>query len=112
MADQKTVDEVIKQIDREELAQLTKDLVDIPSPTGSERAIGEFILRWFSRHEIKSIGQEISPERINAIGIIEGKENGVSLTINGHMDTSYTGTEEDRMFCRALEPDSDLKGAV
>jgi acetylornithine deacetylase/succinyl-diaminopimelate desuccinylase-like protein len=32
--------------------------------------------------------------------------------INGHMDTSYTGTEEDRMFCRELEPDSDLKGAV
>ena len=112
MADQKTVADVLKYIDREELAQLTKDLVDIPSPTGSERAIGEFILDWFSRHGIKSVRQEISPERINAVGIIEGNANGVSLTINGHMDTSYTGTEEDRMFCRALEPDSDLKGAV
>jgi len=112
MADQKTVADVLKYIDREELAQLTKDLVDIPSPTGSERAIGEFILDWFSRHGIKSVRQEISPERINAVGIIEGNANGVSLTINGHMDTSYTGTEEDRMFCRALEPDSDLKGTV
>jgi len=112
MADQKTVADVLKYIDRDELAQLTKDLVDIPSPTGSERAIGEFILDWFSRHGIKSVRQEISPERINAVGIIEGNANGVSLTINGHMDTSYTGTEEDRMFCRALEPDSDLKGTV
>ena len=112
MADQRTVADVLKRIDRDELSQLTKELVDIPSPTGAERAIGAFILHWFSRNGIKSVGQEISPERINAIGIIEGKDNGVSLTINGHMDTSYTGTEEDRMFCRDLEPDSDLKGAV
>ena len=33
--------------------------------------------------------------------------------INGHMDTSYTGTDEDKMFCReTIEPDSDLKGAI
>jgi acetylornithine deacetylase/succinyl-diaminopimelate desuccinylase-like protein len=103
---------VIKRIEREELAQLTKELVDIPSPTGSEKAIGEFILAWFDRHGIKPVRQVISPERVNAVGIVEGKSNGVSLTINGHMDTSYTGTEEDRMFCRTMEPDSDLKGAV
>jgi acetylornithine deacetylase/succinyl-diaminopimelate desuccinylase-like protein len=104
--------EVIERIKREELAELTKDLVDIPSPTGSEKAIGEFILAWFTRYGIKTVRQEIGPQRLNAIGIIEGGSNGVSLTINGHMDTSYTGTAEDAMFCRALEPDTDLKGAV
>ena len=81
-------------------------------PGMTEKAIGEFILDWFARHDIKTVRQEISPERLNAVGIVEGKSNGASLTINGHMDTSYTGTEEDRMFCRVLEPDSDLKGAV
>ena len=103
---------VIKRIKREQLAQLTKELVDIPSPTGSERAIGDFIIDWFARNDIKTVRQQISPERVNAVGIIEGGANGVSLTINGHMDTSYTGTAEDAMFCRVLEPDSDLKGAV
>jgi acetylornithine deacetylase/succinyl-diaminopimelate desuccinylase-like protein len=103
---------VIKRINREELAELTKQLVDISSPTGSERAIGEFILAWYERHSIKPVRQELGPDRINAVGILEGRASGVSLTINGHMDTSYTGTEEDRMFCRALEPDSDLKGAI
>ena len=112
MGTQQDQTDLIKHIKREELADLTKDLVDIPSPTGSEKAIGEFILAWFARHGIKTVRQEIAPERINAVGVIEGRSNGVSLTINGHMDTSYTGTEEDRMFCRALEPDSDLKGAV
>ena len=112
MVAQEKQTEVIKHIYREELAQLTKELVDIPSPTGSEKAIGEFILDWFARHGIKTVRQQISPERVNAVGIIEGGANGVSLMINGHMDTSYTGTEEDRMFCRVLEPESDLKGAV
>ena len=112
MISQKDQTEVLRRIEREELAELTKDLVDIPSPTGSEKAIGEFIIAWFARHGIKTVRQQISPERVNAVGIIEGGANGVSLTINGHMDTSYTGTEEDRMFCRELEPDSDLKGAV
>jgi acetylornithine deacetylase/succinyl-diaminopimelate desuccinylase-like protein len=112
MISQQDQAKVIKRIEREELAQLTKELVDIPSPTGSEKAIGDFIVDWFARHGIKTVRQQISPERVNAVGIIEGGANGVSLTINGHMDTSYTGTAEDAMFCRALEPDNDLKGAV
>ena len=112
MISQQQQTEVIKRIDRDELAALTKDLVDIPSPTGSEKALGEFILTWLTRHGIKSVRQEIGPERLNAVGIIEGGANGVSLMINGHMDTSYTGTAEDAMFCRTLEPDDDLKGVV
>jgi len=108
----KDKDNVVKRINRDELAQLTKDLVDISSPTGSEKAIGEFILDWYERNNIRPVRQEIDPNRVNAVGILEGKSGGVSLMINGHMDTSYTGTEEDRMFCRTLEPDSELKGAV
>ena len=112
MVDPKYKDNVVKRINRDELAQLTKDLVDISSPTGSEKAIGEFILDWYVRNNIRPVRQEIDPNRVNAVGILEGKSGGVSLMINGHMDTSYTGTEEDRMFCRTLEPDSELKGAV
>src|SRR5215470_14056314 len=112
MVGEKERKDVLGRIQREELAQLTKELVDIASPTGSERAIGEFILDWYSSHGIKPVRQEIDPNRINAVGILKGSGDGVSLMINGHMDTSYTGTEEDRMFCRELEPESDLKGAI
>jgi acetylornithine deacetylase/succinyl-diaminopimelate desuccinylase-like protein len=103
---------VLNHIHREEVAQLTKDLVDIPSPTGSEKAIGEFILDWYRRREIKPIRQEIEPNRINAVGILEGSGDGISLMINGHLDTSYTGNDEDKMFCRTLEPDIELKGLI
>ena len=112
MLSEKDRKSVLSIIQRDELAELTKALVDIPSPTGSEKAIGEFILDWYSRHGIRPVRQEIDPNRVNAVGIVKGRGDGVSLMINGHMDTSYTGTEEDKMFCRELEPDSELKGAV
>jgi acetylornithine deacetylase/succinyl-diaminopimelate desuccinylase-like protein len=103
---------ILKGVTRDECAELTKQLCDIPSPTGAEREIGEFILDWYGRHDIKPIRQEIDPNRVNAVGIIEGKGRGTLLQINGHMDTSYTGTEEDRMFCKELEPVSELRGAI
>lgn len=105
-------EKILSRITREECAALTKQLCDIPSPTGSEREIGEFILDWYARHGIKPIRQEIDADRVNAVGIIEGCGHGVSLQINGHMDTSFTGTEEDRMFCAELDPVSELRGAI
>jgi acetylornithine deacetylase/succinyl-diaminopimelate desuccinylase-like protein len=105
-------EKILKGISRDECAELTKQLCDISSPTGSEREIGEFILDWYARHGIKPIRQEIDPNRINAVGIIAGRGKGTSLQINGHMDTSFTGTEEDRMFCAELEPVSELRGAI
>ena len=108
MASEQDRKNVIDRIQREELAQLTKDLVDIPSPTGSEKTIGEFILSWYSRHGIKALRQEISAERVNAVGILDGRSNGVSLTINGHMDTSYTGTAEDGMRRHGIKPPPPL----
>ena len=50
MVSEKDKKNVIDRIQREELAELTKALVDIPSPTGAEKAIGEFILDWYFRH--------------------------------------------------------------
>lgn len=112
MINEKEKSDILKGITRDECAELTKQLCDIFSPTGSEREIGEFILDWYSRHGIKPIRQEIDPNRINAVGVIEGRGKGASLQINGHMDTSFTGTEEDRMFCAELDPVSELRGAI
>jgi acetylornithine deacetylase/succinyl-diaminopimelate desuccinylase-like protein len=112
MISEKDKEKILKRITREECAELTKQLCDIPSPTGSEREIGEFILDWYKSNGIKAIRQEIDPNRVNAVGFIGGRGKGTSLQINGHMDTSFTGTEEDRMFCAELEPVSELRGAI
>src|SRR5205814_889744 len=36
----------------------------------------------------------------------------LSRMFNGHMGTSYTGTEEDRLMTANLEPESELRGTI
>jgi acetylornithine deacetylase/succinyl-diaminopimelate desuccinylase-like protein len=110
--DKNAAQKVLAQIDRDELAQLGCDLTSIPSPTGQEKAIGEFILNWFEANGIKAVRQDVEFDRPNAVGVIKGDSTGLSLGFNGHTDTSFTGTEEDRRMVAVMEPESELKGKI
>jgi acetylornithine deacetylase/succinyl-diaminopimelate desuccinylase-like protein len=110
--DKQAATRVLAQIDRDELAQLGCDLTSIPSPTGQEKAIAEFILHWFETNGIKAVRQDVEFDRPNAVGIVKGEGTGLSLGFNGHTDTSFTGTEEDRRMVANMEPESDLKGKI
>jgi acetylornithine deacetylase/succinyl-diaminopimelate desuccinylase-like protein len=110
--DQGIAARVLAQIERNELAQLGCDLTSIPSPTGQEKAIAEFILAWFERNGIKPVRQDVEPDRPNAVGIVKGDGSGLSLGFNGHMDTSFTGTSADSRMAAGLEPESELKGRI
>ena len=103
---------VFAQIDRDELAQLGCDLTSIPSPTGREKAIAEFILNWFEASGIKAVRQDVEVDRPNAVGIVKGDGTGLSLGFNGHMDTSFTGTAEDARMVANMEPESELTGKI
>jgi acetylornithine deacetylase/succinyl-diaminopimelate desuccinylase-like protein len=103
---------VLAQIDRDELAELGRAITDIPSPTGKEQALAEFIMDWFAANGMKPVRREVEVGRPNAVGILKGAGGGLSLMFNGHMDTSYTGTEEDRMITANLEPESELHGSI
>ena len=103
---------VLAHIDRDELAQLGCDLTDIPSPTGQEKQVAEFIVDWFRRQGLKAITQEVEAGRPNAVGILKGSGNGLSLGFNGHTDTSFTGTDEDLRMVRSVEPQSELRGSI
>ncbi len=103
---------VLACIDAGELAQLACDLTSIPSPTGQERAVAEFIVDWFRAQGLKGVAQEVEPGRPNAIGILKGTGGGLSLGFNGHTDTSFTGTAEDLRMVREVEPDAMLRGAI
>ncbi|HEX6512731.1 MAG TPA: M20/M25/M40 family metallo-hydrolase, partial [Chloroflexota bacterium] len=48
----------------------------------------------------------------NAVGILKGSGGGLSLMFNGHMDTSFTGTDEDLRIIATLEPDDLLRGSI
>ena len=88
-ADANILARAVEQIDRDRLVQLTVDLTNIPSPTGSEGDMARAV------HEVlKSAGfdatlQPIGDERYNAIGRLQGEGGGKSVMFNGHLDTSF-----------------------
>lgn len=110
--DREAAKKVLAHIDKNELAQLACDLVNIPSPTGQEKGVAEYILDWFHANGLKAIRQEIEVDRPNAVGVLKGDGTGLSLGFNGHMDTSFTGTQEDLRMVANVEPDSELKGSI
>src|SRR5262249_52250930 len=110
--DKEAAQKILAEIDREELAQLGCELTSIPSPTGKEKAVAEFILAWFATNGLKAVRQDVEADRPNAVGILKGTGTGLSLGFNGHTDTSFTGTDEDLRMVRNIEPAADLKGRI
>jgi acetylornithine deacetylase/succinyl-diaminopimelate desuccinylase-like protein len=57
---------ILAHIDRNELAQVGCDLASIPSPTGQEKAIAEYILAWFEARgrRISARNEEIDIEEL------------------------------------------------
>lgn len=81
-------------IDSEEAVQLLCGLVDVPSPTGREEPLAQFIAGWCRKRGLRARLQPLGPGRANVIVHLEGGGSGPSLLFDGHMDTSYTGEEE------------------
>ncbi|HYK13387.1 MAG TPA: M20/M25/M40 family metallo-hydrolase, partial [Burkholderiales bacterium] len=82
---------VLPLISKDEVTRIACDLVDIPSPTGSEQACADYIIGRYRAAGIKVLPQTFEAGRSNAIGIIKGKGTGPTLMLNGHMDTSFVG---------------------
>src|SRR5215831_18555597 len=110
--DKEAAQKILTQIDREELAQLGCELTSIPSPTGNEKVVAEFILAWFAANGLKAVRQDVEVDRPNAVGVLKGTGTGLSLGFNGHTDTSFTGTAEDLRMVGSIEPEAELKGRI
>ncbi|MBI2370709.1 MAG: M20/M25/M40 family metallo-hydrolase [Deltaproteobacteria bacterium] len=84
---------VLKALDRKRLTQTLKDLVNIPSPTGEEKAIGQYLGEQLDRLGLRVTFQEVEAERLNVIGEWKGTGGGPTLFFGAHFDTSTTGKE-------------------
>ena len=69
------------------------EAIATPSLTGSEQAMGELMAATFERLGLQVAWQEVEDDRPNVVGTLYGAGGGPSLMFNGHMDTSYSGTE-------------------
>jgi succinyl-diaminopimelate desuccinylase len=94
--------QVLAQIDAEEVSELTRDLVRIPSvyrpgdPDATEARVAAFVEAWLRREGFAVEVQEVAPGRPNVIGSIGEKTDGRrSLLLEGHTDVVTEGNASD-----------------
>jgi len=81
------------RIDKRALVDLAVRAVSIPSFTGSEQAMAEFLHGVFRDMGLQVQWQQVEDGRANVVGTWVGAGEGPTLMFNGHMDTSYSGRE-------------------
>ncbi|MGB9333597.1 MAG: M20/M25/M40 family metallo-hydrolase [Candidatus Acidiferrales bacterium] len=84
---------ITSQVREDEIVSMATDVVNIPSPTGEELAMAQYMRRALEEAGLQVTWQEVEEGRANVIGRLEGAGTGKNLMFNGHMDTSNTGRE-------------------
>lgn len=101
--------ELTSKVDRRSLVETASDLVNIPSPTGDEQAVAEYLRGVFEELGLEVTWQEVEDGRPNVLGLLPGAGGGKSLMFNGHMDTSYSG-REPWLRGRGFRPEARVDG--
>src|ERR1043165_6244367 len=84
---------IVAEVREDEIVSMACDVVNIPSPTGEELAMGDYMQRRWEEMGLRVTRQEVEEGRANIVARYEGRGAGRNLMFNGHMDTSNTGRE-------------------
>src|SRR5215204_1284117 len=92
------------------LFELTRKLIDIPSVTGEELAIGKFLSNYLEQLEFIVERQEVAPHRFNVIAATEAPPR---IVFSTHMDTvpPFIESSEDDEFIYG-RGSCDAKGII
>ena len=92
--DAKLVEKILASVREEEIVAMACDVINIPSPTGEELQMAEYMRSALQGLGLNVTWQEVEDGRANVVGRWPGSGGGKNLMFNGHMDTSNTGREE------------------
>jgi acetylornithine deacetylase len=92
--DPKLVESILAAVREEEIVAMACDVINIPSPTGEELQLAEYMRGALRQLGLTVTWQEVEEGRANVVGRWTGSGGGKNLMFNGHMDTSNTGREE------------------
>jgi acetylornithine deacetylase/succinyl-diaminopimelate desuccinylase-like protein len=92
---QQWLDRALDCVDDEALLRLVCDMVEVPSPTGDERTLAEFLVGFMRGRGLDAVYQEIDEHRGNSLARLPGSGEGPDLLVYGHLDTPFTGRDED-----------------
>lgn len=87
--------DVVAAVSEQRLVDTACSLVAVPSPTGDEQAMAERMREIFRDMGLEVAWQEVEDGRPNVVATLAGAGGGPTLMFNGHMDTSYSGSEPD-----------------
>ena len=84
--DPDAADRVLQQIDQEELVDLGKSLVRIPSFIGEETPLARWVASYLSARGYDVELQEVERGWFQTVATVRGSGHGPSLMFNGHLD--------------------------
>jgi succinyl-diaminopimelate desuccinylase len=90
------IDRVLKEIKREELVQLTRDLIRIPSVRreegrGNEKEVALFLAHYLTDMGLDVVVEEVDPDSPNVIAVLQGQKEGPCLMFECHTDVVTEG---------------------
>jgi acetylornithine deacetylase len=88
------VENILSHVREDEIVAMARDVINIPSPTGEELLMAQYMQSALEKLGLTVTWQEIEEGRANVVGRWTGIGGGKNLMFNGHMDTSNTGRED------------------
>ncbi|MCA9832343.1 MAG: M20 family metallopeptidase [Thermomicrobiales bacterium] len=76
----------VDKVNRDQLVQVCKQLVSIPSVSGDEFEVMQFVKSWLADRDIAYIETANDPQRPNIIATIGDANAGPIIAMNGHLD--------------------------
>ncbi len=76
-----------ERVERDAIVDLASSLIAIPSPSGDELAIMDFVAGWCAAHGIQCERVARDPARPNLVLTIGEPDSGPIVAMNGHLDT-------------------------
>src|SRR5579862_9429785 len=90
----KLAERVVAEVREDEIVAMACDVINIPSPTGEELQMGQYMQNALRQLGLNVTWQEVEEGRANVVARWSGCGGGRCLMFNGHMDTSNTGRED------------------
>src|SRR5207247_9971327 len=74
---------IVSEVRESEIIQIACDVINIPSPTGEELQMGNYMRAALQAAGLKVSSQEVEPGGANITGLGEGAGNGKGLEFHG-----------------------------
>ena len=82
-----SVHPLVDAVDRDAIVRIASQLISIPSTSGDEKAVMDFVADWCAERNLDVTIVANDPDRPNVIVSIGDPATGPTIAMNGHLDT-------------------------